>query len=235
VSNLKELFSSTKKESTVEIVINTIKKLLLTKKLKPGDRLPSEFELADSLNISRGSLREAMKILSAFGVVEIKRGDGTYIADSVNQDIFNPLLFQLIIMENDPGELFDLRQVIEQGVISLIIKNATESDITDIEKAYEKMKKEMADEQIQPEMSYQLDLEFHYALGRATRNPPIEKIYNFVLEFFADSIKETHSKEKNYALDLHKNILTAIKERDEKKAKAAIQESIIQWKENYFK
>ena len=235
MSNLKELFSRNKKETAVETVVNTIKKLLLTKKLKSGDLLPSEFELADSLNISRGSLREAMKILSAFGVVEIKRGDGTYIADSVNQDLFNPLLFQLIIMENDSGELFDLRQVIEKGVISLIIKNAIESDITDIEKAYEKMKKEMADEQIQPEMSYQLDLEFHYALGRATRNPPIEKIYTFILEFFADSIKKVHSNENNYALELHENILNAIKERDKKKAEEAIQKSIIQWKEIYFK
>src|SRR6056297_1598946 len=100
--NSNDLFKTTKRESAVDLVINTIKKLIINKKLQPGDRLPSEMELANSFDVSRGSIREAMKILSAFGIVEIKRGDGTYISDSFNKDIFDPLLFRLILEGDNP-------------------------------------------------------------------------------------------------------------------------------------
>ena len=66
-----ELFRANKRESAVDLVVNNIKQLLIEKKLKPGDRLPSELEISEGMNVSRGSVREAMKILSAFGLVDL--------------------------------------------------------------------------------------------------------------------------------------------------------------------
>ena len=66
-----------KKKTATDVVIDKIKSLLLAKELKPGDLIPPENELANAMNVSRGSVREAMKVLSAFGIVEIKRGNGT--------------------------------------------------------------------------------------------------------------------------------------------------------------
>ena len=66
--------------SSVDFVVNSIKELLLGKKILPGDRLPPETELCRLLSVSRGSVREAMKVLSALGIVEVKRGDGTYVS-----------------------------------------------------------------------------------------------------------------------------------------------------------
>ena len=66
--------------SAVDYMLDSFRKLLITRKLKPGDLIPSEGALAESLGISRGSIREGMKILSAFGIVDIRRGDGTYIS-----------------------------------------------------------------------------------------------------------------------------------------------------------
>jgi len=235
----KDLFTLQKKKTTVEKVITKIKNLLLSGKLKSGDRLPSELELADSFNISRGSVREAMKILSALGVVEIKRGNGTYIASSLNNDLFNPLLFQMILEENDAQELFDLREEIEKGIISLIFKNSKPEDIQNIEDTHLKLQKYLAKGEIDPEESCQLDLKFHYSLAEATHNKPMKRIYDFVLEFFVNSIKETHKREhsqnKNLsALKFHKNILKAIKNKNQTSAYNAIKESIIQWQNNYF-
>ena len=67
------LFKATKRESAVDIVVNSIKQLLADKKLLPGDKLPNELEISEGLGVSRGSVREAMKILSAFGpLAEVK-------------------------------------------------------------------------------------------------------------------------------------------------------------------
>ena len=88
------LFKAPRRMSAVEMVIENIKELLLTKQLKPGDKLPNEMDLAKSLSASRGSVREAMKILASFGILEIKRGDGTYISDSTSKTAIDHILFQ---------------------------------------------------------------------------------------------------------------------------------------------
>lgn len=70
---VQKLFKANKRESAVDIVVNNIKHLLMERKLKPGDRLPSESEISEGMGVSRGSVREAMKILSAFGLVRCQR------------------------------------------------------------------------------------------------------------------------------------------------------------------
>ena len=76
---VQELFRANKRESAVDFVVNKIKKLLVEQKLKPGDRLPNEVEISEAMNVSRGSVREALRILTAFGLVESRVGTGTYI------------------------------------------------------------------------------------------------------------------------------------------------------------
>ena len=76
---VQELFRANKRESAVDFVVNNIKKLLVEQKLKPGDRLPNEVEISEAMNVSRGSVREALRILTAFGLVESRVGTGTYI------------------------------------------------------------------------------------------------------------------------------------------------------------
>lgn len=76
---MSNLFEASKRESAVDLVVNSIKQLLMERTLKPGDKLPSELEISEELRVSRGSVREAMKILSAFGLVDIRVGNGTYV------------------------------------------------------------------------------------------------------------------------------------------------------------
>ena len=80
---MENLFTAVKRESAVDIVINNIKQLLIDRRLLPGDKLPSELEISEGLGVSRGSVREAMKILSAFGLVDIKVGNGTYVLELI--------------------------------------------------------------------------------------------------------------------------------------------------------
>ncbi|HYE83767.1 MAG TPA: FCD domain-containing protein [Clostridia bacterium] len=226
-----ELFAEHKKETAVDFVINSIKNLLIMKKLIPGDRLPSESELCKSMAVSRSSLREAMKILSAFGIVEIKRGDGTYIAQADNKIKFDPFLFSLIQSQPDIKDLAQLRGTLEHAVVKLIIENAEDEDIENIRKAHLEMEKVIQQGVFTTQAISYCEANFHNALGHATRNKLVEKIYNFVMELFNPFIKRTHENEKTgeSVLRIHKNILDSLAEKDMRKAYEAIEESIIEW------
>jgi DNA-binding FadR family transcriptional regulator len=212
------------KRSVVEIVIDKIKELLIRDHLKPGDMLPSENELSQSIGVGRGSLREAMKILSSFGIVEIKRGDGTYIASSASQKIFDPLLFNLLIAKGNHSEIIELRRLIEIGIVELIIKNATDQDLTRLEEQYEDLRNKMTDGIADLKILSNSDLKFHYVMASITKNQMVESIYRFIAEIFAPTM---HG---DYALEPHELILEALHKRDLDLAIKAIEKHTEVWR-----
>ncbi len=226
-----ELFKATERKSRVEVVIDTFKTLLLTKQLKPGDRIPNEFELTKSLNTSRGPVREAMKILASFGVVEIKPGDGTYISRSMSRHLFDNLVFQMILSETDKNQLMELRALLEIGLVKIVIANATDDDLSEIEKRHLAMADRVKDHVSDPKVLTQLDLAFHTAIGRASRNQLIERIYGFTLDLFTPSIEATHRQadKGSNAVRFHQKVLEGLKARDQARTVAAVEESIRQW------
>ncbi len=224
-----DLFRTPVRKSTVDTVIDRIKDLLISQKLKPGDRLPNEMELTKSLSASRGSIREAMKVLSSFGVLEIRRGDGTYVSDSTGQKVFDHLLFQVLLTRIDKSQLLQLRRLLELGIAQIIIKSASDDQIGRIRKVHEQMGRSLARDEKDPEILTELDLDFHRAFAEATGNVLIERIYGFTLELFEPSIRKTHENETRLAYTLHTNILESLAARDEEKASEAILRSIEQW------
>ncbi len=229
-----DVFRADKLESAVDRVLNVFKEALITGKLVPGDRLPSEIELSQSLSISRGSIREAMKILAAFGIVEIRRGDGTYIAKSDHKVIFDPLLFSLILSNANVKELVELRELMEFAIVKLIIDNAGEAELHSIERTIVQME-ELIERygEIGVDELVQSDLDFHRALGDAAQNRLVEKIYDFVMDFFAPSIRITHENERGgrKALFHHQKIYATLKSRNVEEAIEAVEGSIVAWKE----
>lgn len=228
------LFKIDKKESAVETVIDKIKDLLLSKKLLPGDKLPNEFTLAEKIEISRGTVREAMKILSAFGIVDIRRGDGTYISTMEKNIAFDPLLFNLIINYNSFDQLFELRESMEVMIIKLIIKNAGAEELKGIEKALSAMKERSLKKRKEDyKTMVQYDINFHIALGKATKNVLVEKIYSFILDLFKDSIEATHKNQDHAreAITIHENIYNSLIEKDPGKALQAIKKAVVAWRD----
>jgi GntR family transcriptional regulator, transcriptional repressor for pyruvate dehydrogenase complex len=226
-----ELFKAEHRKSAVDSVIETVRDLLLTKQLKRGDRLPNEIELTKKLSTSRGSIREAMKILSSFGIVEIKRGDGTYISHSMSNRLFDHLVFQMILSDTDKKKLMELRELIEVGIIKIVIDNAQEEDIAAIREEYARMAERVEAHESDSAVLTELDLRFHRAIGMATKNELIRKVYDFTLDLFAPSIRQTHERpdKGRNALDHHRNILLGIEARDRERAEAAVTASIEQW------
>jgi len=233
-SSKDDVFFALKQESAVDRVINSIKEALISNRLLPGEKLPSEIDLSKKFAISRGSVREAMKILSALGIVEIKRGEGTFVAKSDPKVILDPLLFRLILSRAHKKELVELRELMEFAIVKLIISNAEHGDFVRIRKTIDEMQDRITlGKENLPEDLAQSDLSFHRALGQATKNRLVEKIYDFVMDFFAPSIILTHTKQQKglMALSLHTRIYEALVKREYKEALNAVEESIVAWKQ----
>jgi DNA-binding FadR family transcriptional regulator len=174
--------------------------------------------------VSRGTIREAMKILSAFGIVEIRRGNGTYIATSANRKIFDPLIFSLIITNTDSEELIQLREMMEVGVINLIIKNATDEDIEELKVTHREMEDLINGGVDDLNRLNECDIRFHRVMAKITRNHLVENIYNFVIDIFAPTINA------RYALDVHRKLLDAIIQRDREQAARSEHEHTRVWR-----
>ena len=98
-------------ESVVNEIIKRITDSLKNEDLKPGDKIPTEIELMETLGVGRNSVREAIKMLSAMGVLEVRRGSGTYVVTKVSSAILNPLVFNLIIEPKTNNDLYELLRI----------------------------------------------------------------------------------------------------------------------------
>ncbi len=224
--NVTALFKKKTKLSAVDLVIDSIKGILIQKKILPGDLLPSEQALAESLGVGRGSVREALKILDAFGIVEIIHGDGTYIATSANKKIFDPLIYSMIITNTNSNELIQLREMVEIGVISTIIDFASDEDINELQAVHEEY--EVLGKRGETNISVlnACDIKLHRTMARLTHNHLIENMYNFVIDIFAPTINAA------YGLEPHRKIITAITSRDKVAAIQAERDHIATWKKS---
>jgi GntR family transcriptional repressor for pyruvate dehydrogenase complex len=224
--------------SSVDFVVNSIKELLLNGKVLPGDRLPAETELTRLLSVSRGSVREAMKILSALGIVEIKRGDGTYVSDRSGEAAFDPLLFSLIVSQPKFAELKELRLILEKNVVRLAIRNASDDELRILRNCFEKMQALKNSGEKNENLLLACDLEFHTLLGQACGNGPLETIYKFVMQYFKTYIAQSLRKNTNPSEEstaAHQKILLAVEQRDVAAAERAVEDSMEVWEYLVFK
>lgn len=229
-----ELFQvSQQKESAVDTVVNRFRELILQKKLRPGDLLPSEGALAAAMGVSRGSVREAMKVLSALGMVDVRRGDGTYVSADFGRTMLDPFLMKLMMSDTDTRQLAEFRQMIEFDVARAAACNQDREGIAEIGRAIAQMEQALAGETNLDEARWaELDLAFHRAMGRATGNVLVEQLYEFVLRFFEPSIRQIYRQQPDngaQALLVHRTLYKAVAAGDLPAVQEAVQHSVDRW------
>lgn len=124
--------NETGRVSASDLVVNNIRSKIQRGELKVGDRLPVEADLARELNVGRSSLREGIKILTAYGVVESRQGEGTFITDNVASNFFEFMGF--FPSKENTEYLIELRRVIEVGNIAAIYDRVTPQQYERLEK-----------------------------------------------------------------------------------------------------
>lgn len=198
---------------------NTVTRLsdmiFVQKKYMPNSKLPSERALAEELGVSRTSIREAVKILVAQGVLVIRRGLGTFVADNPGI-ITDP--FGLSYLENKIEllrNLFELRLIIEPEAVRLVVERATDDEIHQIILCEQHAANAMKCN----ENFIDYDIKFHAAIARATHNEVIERFVPSIQQSVYEAITTAEragrlSASSENALRYHAEISRFLKIRD---------------------
>lgn len=213
-----EKISDTK--TAVNKVTDYIKHKIIYKELKPNDRIPTESELSEILNVSRSSVREALKILEAINIIQIRRGAGTYISEPEDISFSQSLLFKMILNNMQLKELVEFREQIEVAVVKLAITYATEEDIQGLKNIYNSFLECIETNPDDYKMIHELDLRFHKALAASTKNKLMAEIYLFAFEIFSPLILENYAigqvkgEDKETTVENHRILIEALEKKD---------------------
>lgn len=215
------------KQSLSKMVVEKIKEALIKGEIKPGDYLPSETELSESLGVGKSSVREAIKMLEALGVVQICKGNGSRVRTCVHASMLNPLIFQLILNSNGQrqAQLVEFRKMIEISASLLAIDNATSQDIENIREIHERLKTDFK----RGKATVDNDTEFHNAIYESTHNPFVVSIGSCIMELFQPSLVIANRDYSTIVTDNHEQILSALERRDKKAMETAITEALDKW------
>lgn len=214
-----------KKPSITNEVMQCIYDALLHGELKGGDLLPSEAELSEQLNVGKSSVREAIKMLSAIGVVESVQGEGTFVRTSVDDAALNPLTYQMLLMQDTDENILELRYCIEPAYTMLAMTKATEADLEKIRAAVASLEEKV----LAHTQTAQDDLAFHEAILEATHNPYMIRIGRTVLQLFEASIQKSMCNIPDQAVEDHHRILDAFERKDRDALHAAVMQSFVGW------
>ena len=166
-----------KSESVVQQIIDSLVEAMIRKELRPGDQIPTEMELAESLGVGRNSVREAIKILVYFGVLEIRRAEGTYVCEGFTETMIDPIIYGIILDKAGSYEyLMELREIMEAGVMKLAMQNAEEEEIKKLRIQLDRMKREIEIGPDNVDRVFHEDNEFHSIITAMGHNPLVQKI-----------------------------------------------------------
>jgi len=217
------------RETVSSSVMNIICDYLLRKELKPGDKLPTESEFSQQLCVGRNSVREGIKMLSSLGVIEIKRGLGTFIAKSISPSIFNPLILGLVFEQGTSRELFELRLLIETGAAEIVIQKASDEELEKLEEVNSQLRETVERNIENTQRRLDLDIHFHHTLLDLTKNPLLAKIGKAIYTLFFASIKKTVVLDPMGGWKNHQKVIDAIKKRDKELVRKVTMESLSFW------
>lgn len=186
--------------------------------LETGDKLPNEFELADIFQVGRSTIREAVKGLVSKGILEVRRGAGTYVA-STSTLADDPLgLAKLHNKYQLALELFDVRLILEPEIAAKAAEYATEEDIIQLKKLCDETEElYLADQNHMAK-----DIEFHTCIAKCSKNRVVESlipIINSAITTFGNLTQRTLRVE---TLSTHRAITEAISEHDSTGARCAM-------------
>jgi GntR family transcriptional repressor for pyruvate dehydrogenase complex len=223
-------FKPIKAKKIYEEVVEQIRLLMAGGALKPGDKLLPERELAERFQVSRASVREAMRALEMLGFVDIRPGDGTFVRDSNTDDIIQPLAMFLAVEKSSLLEMFEIRRIFETASARMAAERATDEEVRQIKTTLIKMEEGLNLQD--SEKGEEFDTAFHYAVAEATHNALLIKLFRTISEDFSRSVSAArrhlftaaHNPQK--IVDQHNRIHDAIKNHDPQKAAQSMLEHL---------
>lgn len=214
-----------KRISLTDEVVTSIKALIESGEYSVGEKLPSDTQLCKQLGVSRPTLREAIKVLSAMGYINLMVGKGAFIADYLNRSSIDSS--RRISDIQNFKDFMQVRLALEPAAIALAVPRITASQISGLEKIHTTFVKASEDKDIAKLMM--LDEAFHAAIMKSSGNKMmadiITNLNNNIRQFRADSFADNFIYQNS--LEPHKEILYYIKQRDTQRSVEALQRHLL--------
>jgi GntR family transcriptional repressor for pyruvate dehydrogenase complex len=166
-----DIFSRVSVDRVSQVIVDQIKLLIRDGKLKPGDRLPSERDLCQRFGVSRVTVREALRVLEANGLVAIRVGahGGAFLTTPSAERLGEGLADLLSLSALTAGTVTEARQIVELGILPLVVERATEADIDDLQAMVVEGQTALNESRYTMRMS----AAFHVRVAECTHNPAI--------------------------------------------------------------
>ena len=210
--------------TTGERVAEHVRQLIETGDLQPGDRLPSERDLARALEVSRPTVRSGLKALEAMGVVLSRPGAGTFIADGPPDLGREPLGLLAALHGFTPDEMFEARSILEVGVAGLAAEHAEAEHLTAMAEELTEMFAALED----PQTFLLHDVRFHRTLASGCGNQVLAALVEMVAAQFHEQRRRTvaGARDLRESAEMHRRIFRAVRSRDPAAARSAMTEHL---------
>lgn len=203
-------------------LIGRIKDMIATGAISPGSKFPPERELAKGFGVNRASVRQALKVLEIMGVLSQHVGDGTYLSDSAETILNEPIDFLVLLDDLSQHELFETRLMMEPELTARAAERATAEDLSALRNAIFSMERSKSTRD-----RLNADLAFHEAIFRASGNRICHLLFKGIHRTLLMSMGRLSARvSMDQPLQFHRRIYAAIRARDPQEARCAMLEHI---------
>lgn len=215
------MFKSVRTDRISVAITEQIKSAIFEKKIRPGEKLPSERQLMEQFQCSRVTVREALKALEYPGILEIRRGiqGGAYVVDPTIKSGHNLLQDMFLLGNIKISDLTEARVAIEPPTIGLAVERVREEVLEQLKQNIEETRECL--KRKNPNDARLLNLEFHRIVAHASENPVIQFMIDSMMDVMENNISSTSvfsAKPVESTFRFHEKLYQAIKERDSAKA-----------------
>ena len=227
---MSELFKTVKPKRVTEEIVDQVLDLIGQGSLAPGQRLPSEREMAQSMGVSRPTLREALKRLEYGGFLDTVQGGGSYVRDVVGTTLRDPLTSLVLDQKDAAAELAEFRTNIESWAAAIAARQARPEELAQLKEILDNMESLLAEKQ----PLFHLDADFHLCLAKATHNRIYFHVARTICNLYFEIARISHEKifktlrAQEVLFAEHLSIYQAIEQRDEIAARDRMQRHLAQ-------
>ncbi|MBD3267065.1 GntR family transcriptional regulator [bacterium] len=239
------MFKELKRENLSKTLVRALSKYIIENNLKPGDRLPTESELASSFQVGRSVVREALKALEIIGLIVCRPGVGAVLSAEGVDPFLLPFVFGFVLEEKTLKSLCELRLIFEQGAAQLACINCDEEELKQLREIAEKLdaiKQETYDnpsDENQQKLC-ELEIQFHQNLVSSSKNSVLIKFSKLWEIFFShalvsgDLVMASKAGHENVVEKIkHTEIVDAIINNEEDQATEQIKTHLAYWLKNH--
>jgi GntR family transcriptional repressor for pyruvate dehydrogenase complex len=226
------MLKAVKQRRAYQDVVKQIIDLITKGRLKKGDQLPSERELTDNFQVSRTTVREAIRCLESMQLVKSRQGNGTFVVASGEDANVRRLCSALFQERDDIIDIFYIRKIVEPSIAELAAEYATSDEIKEMAGMIKKQEENL----VIGENTAQSDTDFHTALARAAKNRVLGRLMHALMDLLTESRKEgLHTQLRaQESLRGHRAVFEAIAKGDRVAARESMRRHLSEIEDTLF-